>query len=290
MATPTTLERLRILDAVASAGSIAGAARTLHYTPSAVSQHLSTLEREAGTPLGERSNRGVQLTSAGQLLATRSGSILDAVRIAFDDVGAAGEARESLLVIAAFQTAITQLLLPLRDRLLPVAELSLIEAESSQALDLVESREVDGAIVDAYAHQLQPQRRTCDRTLLRIEPIHLVTRPDQLQATFEAHSLAGWIFPSETNPIGHALRALCDSAGFVPQVVAQTDDHRTTFDVVRSCGAVALLPQLALADLPDDLVIAHDIVLPIERRIEFVTRPAMTSSRAVIHLRELLSE
>ena len=110
----TTLERLTILDAVASAGTIAGAARSLGYTPSAVSQQLAALEREARTPLVERSNRGITLTSAGQLLARRSGEILDTVRTAFDEIDTTTNSAPTPLVVAAFPTAITEILLPLR--------------------------------------------------------------------------------------------------------------------------------------------------------------------------------
>ena len=84
MAQPTTLERLRVFLAISSTGTIAGAARALGYTPSAVSQHLAALEREAATTLVERSNRGVVLTAAGRLLATRSSDVLDLVRNAFE--------------------------------------------------------------------------------------------------------------------------------------------------------------------------------------------------------------
>jgi len=42
------LRRLRVLQAVAASGSVAGAAGILRLTPPAVSQQLKALEREAG--------------------------------------------------------------------------------------------------------------------------------------------------------------------------------------------------------------------------------------------------
>src|ERR671925_380339 len=44
------VRRLRVLREVAARGTIAAAARSLAYTPSAVSQQLSALEREASLP------------------------------------------------------------------------------------------------------------------------------------------------------------------------------------------------------------------------------------------------
>ncbi len=287
---PTTLERLTILDAIASSGTIAGAARVLGYTPSAVSQQLASLEREARTPLVERSNRGVVLTSAGHVLAQRSGEILDAVRTAFDDVDPSARTAPTPLVVAAFPTAIIEILLPLRERLGSTIDLTIVDAESEHALEAVASRTVDAAIIDGYAHQLRPGLRQLDRTPIRVEPIRLVARPDRLHDTFDAYRSAEWVIAGPTSPIGHALRQLCHDTGFVPKVIAETDDHRITFDVIRTCGAVSLLPELALADLPDDLAVADRIELPIERRIEFVTRRSLSTNRAIVALADALTE
>jgi DNA-binding transcriptional LysR family regulator len=286
---PTTLERLTIFDAVASSGTIAGAARSLGYTPSAVSQQLASLEREARTPLVERSNRGVTLTSAGQFLAARAGDILDAVRTAFDDIDPSANTARTPLVVAAFPTAIIEILLPLRQHLASTIELSIVDAESEHALEAVTSRTVDAAIIDGYAHQLRPGLRQLERTSIRVEPIRLLTRPDRLHDTFGAYSGAEWVIAGPTSPIGHALRQLCHDTGFVPNVIAETDDHRITFDIIRTCGAVSLLPELALADLPDDLAVADQIELPIERRIEFVTRRSLSANRAMVTLVDSLT-
>ncbi|MEQ8839530.1 MAG: LysR family transcriptional regulator [Acidimicrobiales bacterium] len=287
---PTTLERLAILDAVASAGTIAGAARSLGYTPSAVSQQLATLEQEARTALVERSNRGVSLTAAGQLLAQRGGEILDGVRSAFDDIDTAANRARTPLVVAAFPTAIVEILLPLRARLAATIDLSIVDAESEHALHAVSTRSADGALIDGYAHQLRPALGNLDRTAVRTESIRMVTRPDRLHDTFAAYADAEWVIAGPASPIGHALRQLCHDTGFVPRVIAETDDHRITFDVIRACGAVSLLPELALADLPDDLVVVDRVAVPIERRIEFVTRRSLSAHRAIVTLVEALEE
>ncbi|MGH8883402.1 MAG: LysR family transcriptional regulator, partial [Stackebrandtia sp.] len=56
------LRRLRLLRELAYRRTIAAVADSLSYTPSAVSQQLSILERETGTELLERTGRGVVLT------------------------------------------------------------------------------------------------------------------------------------------------------------------------------------------------------------------------------------
>src|SRR6266508_2813160 len=56
------VRRMRVLREVAERGSIAAAAQALSFTPSAVSQQIATLEREAGVALVERGPRSIQLT------------------------------------------------------------------------------------------------------------------------------------------------------------------------------------------------------------------------------------
>jgi len=63
------VQRLELLRELAERHTITAVATATHRTPSAVSQQLKVLEREAGLPLTERSGRGLVLTSAGQALA-----------------------------------------------------------------------------------------------------------------------------------------------------------------------------------------------------------------------------
>jgi len=56
------VHRLRLLLEFAQRGTIAATAAALGYTPSAVSQQLATLEREAGTALLDRTPRAAELT------------------------------------------------------------------------------------------------------------------------------------------------------------------------------------------------------------------------------------
>lgn len=63
------VRRLELLRELSERGSITAVARATNRTASAVSQQLKVLEREAGTPLTERSGRGIVLTGAGRALA-----------------------------------------------------------------------------------------------------------------------------------------------------------------------------------------------------------------------------
>jgi DNA-binding transcriptional LysR family regulator len=59
------LRKLVLLRELHARGTVAAVAEALAYTPSAVSQQLAQLQREAGVPLTERVGRRLRLTDAG---------------------------------------------------------------------------------------------------------------------------------------------------------------------------------------------------------------------------------
>lgn len=284
---PTTLERLRVFHAVVSAGTIAGAARLLDYTPSAVSQHVAALERETRVALVERSNRGVAPTAAGRLLSAHASDVLDHVRNAFDEIGAAAAGQPTPLTVAAFPSAITAMLLPARQRLAPEVQVTIVDAEAEAALDALRIRAVDCAITDGFVHDHRDEQ--LHRTAIRVEPFRLVTRPDRRAGTLAGYADADWVLAGPDSRMGAAARQLCEAAGFTPRVIAETDDHHITFHVVRRCGAVSLLPELALAELPDDVAVDDDVAVALERRIELVTRRSLRTNPGVVALTNLLA-
>ncbi len=70
------VRRLRLLSELSRRGTIAAVARVAGYTPSAVSQSLQLLEREAGVALLERDGRRVRLTPAARGLVVRTDRVL----------------------------------------------------------------------------------------------------------------------------------------------------------------------------------------------------------------------
>src|SRR6266516_3308662 len=99
------VRRLRVLREVALHGTIRAAAASLSFTPSAVSQQLSTLEREAGVPLLERHGRSVRLTPAGHVLVERTEAILAQLADAEAEAKAIAGAATPAVRIASFPSA-----------------------------------------------------------------------------------------------------------------------------------------------------------------------------------------
>lgn len=75
-----TTEDLRFFAAIASARSLAAAARDLNVSPSAVTQRLRALEERLSVHLVDRAGRHLTLTDEGELLAQRGRDVIDALR------------------------------------------------------------------------------------------------------------------------------------------------------------------------------------------------------------------
>src|ERR1700735_4320008 len=99
------IRRLRMLHEFAARGSIARTADALGYTPSAVSQQLAVLEREAGTPLLDRTARSAGLTDAGRRLALHAELILAMVEQAESELSAQAAQPSGRVVVTAFPSA-----------------------------------------------------------------------------------------------------------------------------------------------------------------------------------------
>src|SRR5918994_3992689 len=96
------VRRLRLLSELSRRGTIADVARTVGYTPSAVSQSLTQLEREAGVPLLERDGRRVRLTPAAHGLVATADRVIAELDAAEAELAAEHATVRGEFVIGAF--------------------------------------------------------------------------------------------------------------------------------------------------------------------------------------------
>lgn len=104
-----TLDQLRVLDAVADAGSFSAAARRLGRVQSAVSQAVQALEGTLGVALFDRSGRTPKLTDAGHVILADARSALasvEALRARALSIASAVEPELSLAVDSIFPNAL----------------------------------------------------------------------------------------------------------------------------------------------------------------------------------------
>src|ERR1700745_2180238 len=150
------IRRLRMLHEFAARGSIARTAEALGYTPSAVSQQLAVLEKEAGTSLLDRTARSAGLTDAGKRLAMQPEPILAMVEAAEADLSAHAAQPSGRVVVTAFPSAAVAFAPALARSLRAHPQLSLLLRQSSpvEGLQLVRSGEVEVAIVDDWTGRM----------------------------------------------------------------------------------------------------------------------------------------
>src|ERR687891_2311196 len=171
------LRRLRLLRELDERGTIAAVADALRFTPSAVSQQLAALEREAGVPLLERAGRGVRLTDAALVLVGHAEALLERAAMAEADLAAASGTVAGRGRIAGFESVSLWLALPAMQSLAhaaPRLRCELVEAEPEQALPALALGDVDLVLGDEWEHQPMRLPEGVLREDLFPDPVHLV--------------------------------------------------------------------------------------------------------------------
>jgi DNA-binding transcriptional LysR family regulator len=248
------VRRLRVLREFAARGTIAAAAEALAYTPSAVSQHLAQLEREAGVRLLRREGRRLRLTDDGRALVGHADAVLERLERAEAELAARSGAVTGTVRVAAFQLAARALVLPALAKLAaehPALDVRLVEAEAERSLPLVETGQLDLAIAEEYEHAPRPLRPRVDRIDLGADDMLLALpaghpaaasrRPVALRSLRDAT----WATANEGTSYADMFARLCRSVGgFEPAVHHRVNDIAILLDLVADGRAAALVPAL----------------------------------------------
>jgi molybdate transport repressor ModE-like protein len=257
------VRRLRVLREVARHGSLSAAAGSLSYTPSAVSQQIAALEREAGVGLVERSARGAVLTEAGRALVRHADEIFGRIAAAEEELQALAGLRAGHLRFGAFSTA-GAVLVPravklYRDRH-PDIEVSLSELDPEEALTNLAARELDLALVYEFpiveqlgADGIDYVHLVDDRLYVALPEGHRLARRRRVRLSELASEQ--WVQGVYRGSTVAVLPAACRAAGFEPHIVFRSDDHMAVQGFVAAGIGVAVVPQLALATARRDIAI-----------------------------------
>ena len=266
--------RLRVLKEVAYRGSFSAAAESLSYTQSAISQQVAALEAETGVALLERHPRGVTLTAAGQTLVAHAEGIIARLEAAEDAMSAIAGLRGGRLRMASFPTA-GATLMPLaiatfRSRY-PDVELTLAEGEPEDIAPRLRAGELDLALLFEFDGQT-PLQGDMTRVELLDDPMHLALPHDHPLADRPRIRLAeleneAWVQTSRQSPCALQVVRSCHAAGFEPNVAFESDDYQTVQGLVAAGVGVALIPQLALSAIRENIVIRSLSPTPPVRQI-----------------------
>jgi len=280
------VERLRLLREVGLRGSIAGAARSVGVTASAVSQQLAQLERETGASLLDRSPRGVVLTGAGQLLADRAAQVLDVLATARADLdrvagSVAGPVRVAAVASAA-ATVVSTAVTGLRTSA-PGIQVTVRAAEPERGIGMLLVGDVDLAVVDEYDHVPLALPDSALARQLAVEPLVVVRAAGTGRRRAALADLAGsdWVMPPEDAACGRAVRAACRTAGFEPRVCWETDDMLLLVRAVADGHGVAVLPRRSVDAAAGRVDVGALRDQGLSRRLLAVARPSVAARPVV---------
>lgn len=273
------LHRLRVFRSVVASGSVQAAAANLGYTPSAVSQHVTALQKEIGLALLERAGRGLRPTAAGLALAAEADGVLARIGEAETLVADLRTGRTGRLSIAYFASVGSVWLPPVVRRLseeFPGVRLHL--RLSDNAPDHPDDRADVHLVVARHDFVTGPGFTTHhlldDPYVVALPEAH----PLAAGATVELSALmherwidndfaAGWCRQN--------LLDACAAAGFRPAFHVETHDYPAALAFVAAGIGITVLPTLGAMAPPAGIVLRPVVNPTPVRSIHAVARDAV---------------
>ena len=280
-------------DRLAARPWSAEAAANLGYTPSAISQHISALQRETGLRLIERSGRGIEPTTTGLLLAKEAATALERLTALDSVVADLRAGRLGRLSISYFASAGAAWIPPLvaaltREfpnlrvdlRLLELAGESFspdveIFVEGS-ASSPVRGYDVHSLLDDPYLAVLPADHRLAGRESIALG--ELANEP--------------WIDNDfSRGACRQVVIDACASVGFSPGFHVETHDYPTAISFVAAGVGITVLPQLGVGTSLLRGLVAIPVVDPTPaRHISVRVRESLRDNPAVRRIVQLLYE
>ncbi|HEV7626323.1 MAG TPA: LysR family transcriptional regulator [Streptomyces sp.] len=242
------VRHLRVIRAVADAGSLTRAAAALGLSQPSLTAQLQRIERMLGGPLFVRHRGGASPTSLGELVVAKARDLLpqlDSVQQEVLSHLGFSDGRLSLRYVANPGPLMVRLLDPLRE-LFPGVEAKLrTEVDVATVLDLVAARQQDlGALVE-YEAKERPSRPEVEQQVVAVEPAFVLLperHPMAGRPTLELAELAAdiWVLPpSHGSGLHDAFTGACACAGFTA-VVRHEAEAAAARELIVAGAAVGL--------------------------------------------------
>jgi DNA-binding transcriptional LysR family regulator len=287
------VRRLRLLSELSRRGTIAEVARVVGYTPSAISQSLAQLEREAGVALLERDGRRVRLTPAAQGLVARADRVLAELDAAEADLALEHETVRGTVTIGAFPSAAAALVVPAVHELSqrhPELTCRVREHEPEDGIPLLRSGELDLLVSERYEGVSPAPSGGLDSHLLLTEPLLLVLPDgDGSEDPIDLSTLAEapWIGGLAGTQFDLALEQACRAAGFEPRVVHRADEALVLQSLARAGLGMTLVPELACGGV-EGVRFASVVPAPPRREVHALVRRGAARRPALAALLDAL--
>ncbi len=246
------LRRVQVLRVVHHVGTVTAAARSLHLTPSAVSQQLRGLAREVGVELLVPDGRGVRLSPAAHALIRHADELSARWETARGELADCAEWAGGTLTVSGFPSSLDMVVAPavadLRVRE-PRLQVRIVEAETADAFERVLAGEVDVAVIVPNLQGPPTEDPRFEQAPLLDERQDLLVPvghelAGQSETTLDAAAQEPWILaaPGSCDQYELALVA-CAAAGFRPTVAHEAREWAAVAALVAHGFGVSLVPR-----------------------------------------------
>src|SRR3954451_7848047 len=288
---PLDVKRLRVLRELAERGTVAATAEALAFTPSAVSQQLSALEREAGVTLLEREGRRLALTDAGRTLVAHADAVLGQLERAAADLHAANDEVSGTLRVAAFSSFARSLLPRATAAMLAHERLDVHvrDAEPQDSPPLLRLGELDFAAAQRFPYVPRDFGEAFSVVELSDDPLPLATGPGHHDAPARFADLAArpWIAGHPGTSCHEVVLHACHAGGHEPRIVGFSNDFAVVAALVARGVGIALIRAIAHDQAPPEVRLPP-LDPPLSRQVLAVVRAGAEERPAVAaFLREL---
>jgi len=272
--------RLTLLRELAERGTVGAVADAMKVTPSAVSQQLKVLEREAGYTLVEPAGRGVTLTVAGRALAQTATEIAVAIE------RAEGRWREFMqqpagrVTLATFPTGGEMLLSGVLTRLADVPEVELIcsdeDGVTTDFADLTPDHDV--VLADSPTTSATWLERGLQVVPLMSEPLDVALpegHPLARKASLSPKDVVAetWIGVPHDYPFDRVLSQVVAATGEPVRVAQRISDNGIVESLVAGGHGIAILPRFTTREHGNGLVTRPLVGIRAKREISALLRP-----------------
>jgi DNA-binding transcriptional LysR family regulator len=272
--------RLALLRELAERGTVGAVADAMKVTPSAVSQQLKVLEREAGYTLVEPAGRGVALTPAGRALAQTATEIAVAIE------RAEGRWREFMqqpagqVTLATFPTGGEMLLSGVLTRLADVPEVELIcSDEDFLTVDFADlTPDHDIVLADSPTTSATWHERGLQVVPLISEPLDVALpegHPLARKPSLSPKDVVGetWIGVPHDYPFDRVLSQVVAATGEPVRIAQRIADNGIVESLVAGGHGIAILPRFTTREHGNGLVTRPLVGIRAKREIAALLRP-----------------
>jgi DNA-binding transcriptional LysR family regulator len=253
------LRHLRYLVTLVEERNFERAAARLGIAQPGLSQQIRSLEKIVGTPLLDRTRRGVQLTHSGEILFQEARKVLVQTEATVAAIHRAGRGESGRISIgyvasAAYSGAVVGSIREFK-RDYPYVEVELQEMELRQQLQRI----ADGLLDFGYIRAPAPIPSGVFVQVVLREPLVAMVPADHEFSERAIDTLSRladntFITPRQPPEVGFYRNTLqaCREAGFEPSVKAIAHDFTEIAALVGIGTGIALVPQsMSRVELPD---------------------------------------